>query len=427
MFSMKIRSFKFWAVVTGVLFVGWLVVSKTLSIIQPKLRSYCERLLMDDQFLNMGGQIANVEVEDVKTGPMTKRIETIGKLRARGFVEIRTEIPARVLEVVAAEGAFIEKGKDLVILDKRDTVAKLKGAKADYVYRKAEYERMSKLRAGNFESLKKLEETKSGMDRAAAQIEELEVALSKLTIVAPFDGVFGIFDVSPGAFTQQNQVIGSFVDNSFMYIDFKVPEKFVQEIGPGQVVEIKIYAFKDQIFQGTVEAIEPKSESESHSVKVKASMENYQNLLRHGLFCNVSLIIGEKQNALSVDESCVEYEGEHAFVWVVEKGRAMKRRIVTATKEKGRIEVISGLSEGDLVVIAGQLKLVPGMGVKITNLPENAAQMPSQETDAQTKAVSNNAQEKTETQTDSQSNNQKKVTYYASPETNNSQTQHVGF
>jgi membrane fusion protein (multidrug efflux system) len=97
-------------------------------------------------------------------------------------------------------------------------------------------------------------------------------------------------------------------------------------------------------------------------------MENYQNLLRHGMFCNISLIIGEKSNALSIEEHAVEVEGEAEYVWVVEKGKAMKRRVMTGSKEKGRVEILAGLEIGEIVVVAGQLKLYPGSKVKITNL-----------------------------------------------------------
>jgi membrane fusion protein (multidrug efflux system) len=223
-----------------------------------------------------------------------------------------------------------------------------------------------------------MEEAKAGMEISEARIEELEVTLSKLKLTAPFDGTMGIIEVSKGAYVQPNQVLGSFVDNSFMHIDFKIPEKFINDVGAGQVVEVTLNSL-DQVFEGTVEAVEPKSESESHSVKIRAGMENYQNLLRHGMFCSISLIIGEKSNALSIEEHAVEVEGEAEYVWVIEKGKAMKRRVMTGSKEKGRVEILAGLEAGELVVIAGQLKLYPGSKVKITNLSAEEGQKNKEE------------------------------------------------
>ena len=144
----------------------------------------------------------------------------------------------------------------------------------------------------------------------------------------------------------------------------------MHDIGVGQVVEVKVSAFKDQVFTGMIEAVDAKVEQESHSVQVKGVIPNPDNLLRDGLFANVSLIVGEKGNTMTVDESSIERIGEIEFVWVVERGRAEKRRVLTGSRENGQVEIVAGLQPGQIVVTSGQIKLSDGAKVKISNMPD---------------------------------------------------------
>jgi len=164
------------------------------------------------------------------------------------------------------------------------------------------------------------------------------------------------------------------VDNTSVKAIFKVPEKNVHDVGVGQVAEIKVGAFKKQVFIGSVEAVDAKIDMESHSLQVKASIPNPDGLLREGLFADVSLIVGEKGNTMSVDESAVDRLGEREFVWVVTRGRADRRPILTGTRENGKVEIVAGLQPNEIVVTSGQLKLSDGVKVKISNMPDPSIQ-----------------------------------------------------
>jgi membrane fusion protein (multidrug efflux system) len=177
-------------------------------------------------------------------------------------------------------------------------------------------------------------------------------------------------NISAGAFVQGSTDLVTVVDNKSVKVTFKVPEKNVHDIGVGQVVEVKVSAFKDQVFTGMIEAVDAKVEQESHSVQVKGVIPNPDNLLRDGLFANVSLIVGEKGNTMTVDESSIERIGEIEFVWVVERGRAEKRRVLTGSRENGQVEIVAGLQPGQIVVTSGQIKLSDGAKVKISNMPD---------------------------------------------------------
>ena len=358
----------------------WFIGSGVKRVLGSGLRAICERMMDDDRANQFEDRMVTVEIETAKMGPISRRIRTIGRLRANAFVELKSETSARVRDIPVSDGALVEAGDVLIQFEDAETKARLAGSKAEVIFYKAEYERVSKLQGQNFESRKKLEETLGKLDGAKAKVEELEATLAKLTLRAPFKGKVGLLNIHKGAYVQPGQdLISSLVDNSSLRIDFKIPEKFIGQIGAGQTAEIQVETFEAQTFQSTVDAIEPKSESESHSVKVRSSMKNPQNMLQHGMFCRVSLIVGEKPSALLIEESSLEREGEIEYVWVIEKGKAIKRRVLTGTHENGKAEITAGLSEGEMVVIAGQLKLYPGVRVKITNLTQTAD--PAQKSD----------------------------------------------
>ena len=220
------------------------------------------------------------------------------------------------------------------------------------------------------ESNKKLDEANASMKMTEGKLLQAKANLEKANIKAPFDGTIGIMNISAGAFVQGSTDLVTVVDNKSVKVTFKVPEKNVHDIGVGQVVEVKVSAFKDQVFTGMIEAVDAKVEQESHSVQVKGVIPNPDNLLRDGLFANVSLIVGEKGNTMTVDESSIERIGEIEFVWVVERGRAEKRRVLTGSRENGQVEIVAGLQPGQIVVTSGQIKLSDGAKVKISNMPD---------------------------------------------------------
>jgi membrane fusion protein (multidrug efflux system) len=148
-------------------------------------------------------------------------------------------------------------------------------------------------------------------------------------------------------------------------VKFGIPGKFVNDVGVGQVVELKVDACKDRVFKGTVEAVDSHVDSTTNSIALKASIPNEDGVLKSGLFATVSLVVGEQGDTITVDESAVERQGEQEYVWTVDRGKARRTSILTGARYRGRIEVVAGLREGQVVVTAGQLRLSEGKPVKV--------------------------------------------------------------
>lgn len=355
-----------------VFLVFWFV---GLRVGKPVLRSVCVAALSNDNQVGLPEQKPRViEAQTVSFGTMSKRINTVGHLRAKEVVVIKAELAARIAEISFTEGGIVKKGDLIIRFEDEDLKAAVQQAEGEYEVAKADFERVNNLFNKNIESIKKLDESKGRLKIAEGRLTAAKANLEKANIKAPFDGTIGIINVSPGAFVQGATELVTVVDNTAVKVIFKIPEKNIHDVGVGQVAEIKVGALKKQIFNGTVEAVDARIDMESHSLQVKASIPNPDGLLREGLFADVSLIVGEKGNAISVDESAVDRLGEREFVWVVARGRADRRPVLTGTRENGKVEIVAGLQPNEIVVTSGQLKLSDGVKVKISNMPDPSIQ-----------------------------------------------------
>lgn len=342
----------------------------SLRVGKPIVRSICIAAMSTERPIDREQRVRVIEAQTVNLGTVSKRINTVGHLHANAMVVVKSEISGRIAELLFTEGGSVKKGDLIIRFEDAEHNAAVQIAEGELEHAKSSFERISKLHEQKAASSKQLDEENARLKMAEGKLLQAKANLEKANIKAPFDGNIGIINISPGAFVQAATELVTIVDNKSVKVTFKVPEKNIHDVGAGQVVEVKVSAFKEQVFTGTIEAVDAKVEQESHSIQVKGIIPNPDNLLRDGLFANVSLIVGEKGNSMTVDESSVDRIGEIEYVWVVERGRAEKRRVLTGARENGQVEIVAGLQPGQIVVTSGQIKLSDGAKVKISNMPD---------------------------------------------------------
>lgn len=351
------------------------VVSVLAALIFFKLldrpaKAVCQYILSDEKAaLGIGSdRIIAVEAFPAEISPMSKRITTVGRLRANNSVVIKSEMPGgqgRIKKIGFDQGTLVEKGDTLIEFEDTDLQARLSRAKAERQVKELDFNRVEQLLKQKIESQKKYDEAKGALGMAQAQVEEAEANLLKAKIVAPFTGTAGIIEFSEGATVQNNQDLLKIVDELAMKVEFKVPERHVHDVGVGQVIELRVDAFKEQLFKGTVEAVDSAIDTDTHSLSVRGSIPNKEGQLRQGLFVNLDVITGENGDVLQIEETAIHVKNDQEFVYTVEKGKAVARGVLTGHRENGKIEIRSGLQRGALVITAGNVQA--GMRVKITN------------------------------------------------------------
>jgi membrane fusion protein, multidrug efflux system len=366
------------ALLLGGALVGVLILGFSFKMATPIVKRVCQSILVAPEKAGRQARVIAVEAVVVKPGTISRRINTVGKLRANESVVLRSEMVGRIKEIAFKEGTKVKKGDILIRFEDDEHKAELDKAEADVEYREVKFGRLEALQKKNLGRGTEYDENRGQLNMARAQVEVAKTKLEKTIIYAPFDGTIGLIDVSVGAFVDTQKELVTLVDFDPMKIDFKAPEKFIHDIGVGQTAEVKLDSMPGQVLIATVEAINSTIDPLTHSIAVRATIPNEDEKLRAGLFGHVSIIVGVKNDALLIPESALSREGEIEFVWVVVNGKAGRKRVLTGTKENGQVEITAGLRPSEVVVISG-VHLSEGISVKITNMGGNEVEVPEED------------------------------------------------
>jgi len=310
-----------------------------------------------------------VKAEPVKIATVQSDVSAVGSLIAADSVVIRPEIAGRVVGLRFQEGQLVQKGTPLVNLDPSEYRAQLAATTADAKTETQRYERAKELLEKNFISKEALDVAKGNMDRAVAKQQQDEVLLSKTTISAPFTGVLGLRQISPGAYVKAGDDIVRLENLSFVKLDFRVPEMYLSQIKPGQEVTILVDAYPGDAFKGKIYALEPAVDEKTRTVVVRAQVPNPHAKLRPGMFARVNVLLSTRPNAIVIPEQAIWPQGRDTFVYRVVDGKAMLTKVELGIRRPGEVEVLRGLGDKDVVVTDGQMKLKDGAPVMVLPVP----------------------------------------------------------
>lgn len=309
-----------------------------------------------------------IEAEKAKIGTITRRITMNGSLVAHQLVVLKAEVEGKVKEIFFKQGHAAKNNDLLLKIDEDVYRLQVKEAEARVKLSKTEYDRSEYL-------LKKDFGTSAARDKALASLRvneaELEVArlrLSQTEIRAPFDGTVGLKNFSVGTFIAKNEEILTIVDLNPIYVDFSVPESYNKLLTVGQDIDATIEGVSDLPVSGEIIAIDPKADFLTHSVQVRAELDNGDHALKPGQFARVNLELNKERGVL-IPQIAVEREGNQEFVFIVQDGIAVRTEVTIGQKENGMVCVLDGVKDSDWVVTVGQIKIQDGMPVRIKNAP----------------------------------------------------------
>jgi membrane fusion protein (multidrug efflux system) len=304
-----------------------------------------------------GGFAMPVEVGEVATGTVTVDVSAVGSLLADEAVMIRPEIIGRIETIHFAEGSRVEKGAPLVSLDASEYRSQVAQSEAAVKLAQLKFNRSKDLLEKNLGTQQQYDEDSAVLEAAQAKLALDQDRLAKTVIRAPFAGQAGLRLVSPGAMVQPGQDLASLEDIAQLKMDFRIPEIYLPEIKTGLGLTLTSDAFPGQVFKGEVYAIAPRIEEASRSILLRARVANERGLLRPGMFAKVTLRLAQREKALLVPEEALWPMGQELFVYRVVDGKAMLSKIKIGQRMRGQVEVLEGVSAGDTVITAGQMKL----------------------------------------------------------------------
>ena len=193
---------------------------------------------------------------------------------------------------------------------------------------------------------------------------EVLVKLKSGNIIAPFSGVLGYTGLTEDILVSNNIFIITLDDNSTIYSDIKIPENYSSSIKKGLPVEVKLSSFKEKIFLGEVDFVSSRINADTRSLLSRIKIENEDLELISGSLLEVSVKFNLR-NSLSVPDTSVMIEGDKSYVYKINKENiANKTEVKTGLRGDKNIEIISGLSEGDIIVAEGLKKVRPRGKIK---------------------------------------------------------------
>jgi membrane fusion protein (multidrug efflux system) len=201
------------------------------------------------------------------------------------------------------------------------------------------------------------------MESARARLDATRARLSDRVITAPFAGVLGFRQVSPGTLVTPGTTIASLDDVSVMKLDFSVPESFLSALAPGQAISATSVAFPDRDFTGEVVTIDSRVDPVTRAVTVRATLPNPDRLLRPGMLLTVEVFQPERQ-ALVVPEIAVIQVSRSAHVYRLKPDDTVEQvDVELGQRRRGEVEILDGLSAGDRIVVDGAVKLRDGSAI----------------------------------------------------------------
>jgi multidrug efflux system membrane fusion protein len=329
-------------------------------------------------FANNKPPPANVTVVEAKSEVVPNLLTAVGSLVAVHQVDVTTDVSGRVTDIKFTAGSHVIAGAPLVQLFDGPEQGDLANYKAQATVAELQLERAKQLAARQFGPQATADQAQATYDQALAGIAKTEAIISQKLVRAPFEGELGVRHVEVGQYLTAGTPIVSLTDLSELYANFTVTEKDSAQLQIGEPVRVTVDAYPGRSFEGKITTIEPQIAADTRNIRVQATIDNPDHILKPGMFTTTTVVLPDKPPVITVPETAVDYTlyGDAVFLIAEKKAAdgktsltAERTFVQTGNRVGGRAEILRGLKAGDRVVAVGQLKLQSGAAVVISTDP----------------------------------------------------------
>lgn len=326
-------------------------------------------------------QVQTVATNAVATVKKENILALTGSLGAFKETTISAKVAGRVSQVAVENGTAVAVGQSLVLLENQDAVnlltinrAALKKAEASLDTARINYDRLKELYEGKAISKKDFESAETGLEvaeadasSAAAAVANAEESLRNTTIVSPLDGVVANRNINVGQVVSPGVTLMAVEDISSVYALVNIEQKDLGKINPGLQAIVTVDAYSDRKFPGVVEIINPVANKAARVFETKIKVDNEEHLLKPGMFAKVEIKTGEAQEVLAVPQNALTGKQGMYFVFLVEGDKVKRQQVEIGQIIDQLVEIKSGLSGGQEVVVTNVNKLKDQDRIKIAN------------------------------------------------------------
>ncbi len=300
-----------------------------------------------------------VKVEAAKWSPHTAVEEVVGTVRSKKRAMVEAKVSGRVRDYTATPGAMVKAGDLLARLDVQEIQAKVDQARAMLDQAKRDFDRQKQLIASNATTRQEFDAADARVKIGTGAVSEAETMLGYSKVTAPFDGVVTRKLADVGDLAMPGKPLLEIEAPTSLRFEADLPEAILDRVKLGETMPVRLA----KVIEGTVSEISPVADPVSRTFLVKLDLPAMEGL-RTGQFGRVSVPVAETK-LLLVPQSAVLKRGQMEIVFVAKDGKAALRLVKTGKVFDGRVEVLSGIEEGEQVIVSDITRLADGQPVTV--------------------------------------------------------------
>jgi len=313
-----------------------------------------------------GGPVP-VMVQIVKDTVVNNSIDITGTIDPNERVELISQTAGNITGIYFSEGSHVSKGQVLVKVYDQDLQATLKQNQYQIVLAKENEYRNRILLQKEAVSRQEYDTSLSSYNTLKAQGDVIKAQIARTVVKAPFSGVIGLRNVSPGGYLSPSTSIATLVNTDPMKVTFNIPERYRSLVKPGSKITFNV-ASSRRNFTATVYAIDPAVDPASRTVTVRARAANPKNEITAGGFAKINLTLEQTPRTIMVPTQCVVPDLKSSKVFISRNDSAFAVPVKTDNRTDTQIEVIEGLKPGDSLIISGIIQMRPKVPLKIVKV-----------------------------------------------------------
>lgn len=351
-----------------------------------KVKTIKAGIAIGKSFAPLPTPVTTVVVEPEAWQPV---ISAVGTIKAVNGVDLSADLPGTVMKITFESGTEVKKGDVLLKLDTRQEEAQLHSAQAKRDFAKADLGRKKDLIDKKAIAPTEWDTAESQLRQADAAVEESRAMIERKTITAPFDGLLGIRQVNLGQYLNSGSVVTPLQSLDPIYIEFPVPQTYLDKIATGRKVQIRAQGAGELEFTGDITAIDSKIDESTRNVKIQATIANPDRKLRPGMFASVEVLLPKEEGVLAIPSSSIHSAPYSDTIYIVQPAvpdptapidpknpahpippgslEVVEQVVKLGEKRGDKVRILSGVKPGDEVVTSGVFKLRPHSLIKVNN------------------------------------------------------------
>jgi len=345
----------------SVLFIAIAVIIVGL-ILYPKLKPEEQGPVMASP---QSSSILPVEAKVILPERIENIIRITGAIIANESVALKSEISGKIENIYFQEGQRVKKGDLLLTINDEEIVAQLERLKYTQQLNEDMEYRQRQLLEKEAISREEYEIALTTLKTTLSDIKEREARIAKHRLIAPFDGIIGLRQISEGSYITPADLVANIYNINPIKIEFSIPGKYSPMVNKGDSINFKTEASDDE-FTGVIYAVEPRIDPRTRTLQIRAICSNDREILIPGQFANIDYILNVLPDALMVPSESVIPELNSHKVFTYKNGLVSQENVNIGLRTENDVQITQGINPGDTVITTGILQIRQGMPVDVT-------------------------------------------------------------